>query len=87
MPATAEFHATLDRKMMEEASAIYAEAGITLADAFRLLIRRTISDQAPPLDLWVPNATTIEAMEAARRGDVIHVGSIDELFRELEPEE
>jgi DNA-damage-inducible protein J len=83
MPATAEFRVTIDEKVMEEASAIYAEAGLTLSDAVQMLLRRTVADQALPMELWSPNAETLEAMDAARRGDVATFRSVEELMADL----
>ncbi len=36
-----------------------------------------------PFEPLVPNDETIEAMKAARRGELVNVGSIDNLFAEL----
>ena len=83
MAATATVSAEIDLKLKEEAAAIFAEAGYTLADAFRSMLVQTVADHAFPLKLFTPNAATIEAMEAARRGDVLPVGSIDDLMADL----
>ncbi len=43
-------------------------AGLTISDAFRMMLMRTMAEKALPFDPLVPNAETIEAMKAARRG-------------------
>jgi len=37
----------------------------------------------PPFETFEPNGTTIEAMGAARRGEVVTVGDIEDLFADL----
>ena len=47
--------------------------GLTLSDAFRLLVKRIAADRALPFDLLVPNEKTIAAMREASRGQVAAV--------------
>ena len=44
---------------------------------------RTAAGKALPFDPLVPNAETIEAMKAARRGDLVTVGGVDDLLADL----
>ena len=44
---------------------------------------RIAKDKALPFEPLVPNAETIEAMKAARRGDLVVVGSPDKLLGNL----
>lgn len=83
MPANAVVRARIDPRVKEEATAIYAAAGLTLSDAFRMLLMRTVAERALPFDPLTPNEETIEAMKAARHGDVVKVGSIDDLMADL----
>ena len=69
--------------MKEEATAIYAAAGLTLSDAFRMLLMRTVAERALPFDPFTPNDETVEAMKAARRGDLVKVGSVADLLADL----
>lgn len=75
--------ARIDAHVKEEASAVLATIGLTVSDAFRLMMMRIAKDKALPFEPLVPNAETIEAMKAARRGDLVTVGSIDALFKSL----
>lgn len=75
--------ATVDARVKEEATAIYAAAGLTLSEAFRMMLMRTVAERALPFDPLIPNAETIAAMKAARRGDVVKVGSVDDLLADL----
>lgn len=82
-PANAVFRARIDTKIKEEATAIYAAAGLTLSDAFRMLLTRTVAERALPFDPFPPNAETVQAMEAARREEVVKFSSVDELMADL----
>jgi len=47
-------------------------------------IRAHLKEEAiPPFDLPSPNAETVEAMEAARRGELVKVGSVENLLADL----
>lgn len=71
MPANAIVRARIDARVKEEATAIYAAAGLTLSDAFRMMLMRTVADRALPFDPLIPNAETVEAMKAARRRELV----------------
>lgn len=71
------------RRIKKEAAAILGAAGLMISDAFRMMIMRTVADKALPFDPPVPNDETIEAMKAARRGDLVTVGSVEDLIADL----
>jgi DNA-damage-inducible protein J len=75
--------ARIDGQVKEEAAAVLATIGLTVSDAFRLMMIRIAKDKALPFEPLIPNAETIEAMKAARRGEVEKVGSIDAMFKSL----
>jgi len=75
--------ARIDEATKVEAAAVLATIGLSLSDAFRLLLKRVVAEKALPFEPLVPNAETIEAMRAARRGELVTVGSLNNLFREL----
>ena len=83
MPANAVVRARIDARVKEEATAIYAAAGLTLSDAFRMLLMRTVAERALPFDPLTPNAETVEAMKAARRGELVKVGGVKDLLADL----
>jgi DNA-damage-inducible protein J len=66
--------ARIDEATKSEAAAALATIGLTLSDAFQLLIKRIAAEKALPFEPLVPNAETIEAMRAARRGDLVTAG-------------
>lgn len=65
MTATSMLHVRLDDSLKERGNAVLAAMGLSAADAVRLLYHRLIADQAFPLELKVPNATTRAAMAEA----------------------
>lgn len=75
--------ARINEEIKKEAEAVLASIGLTVSDAFRLMMVRIAKEKALPFEPLIPNEETIEAMKAARRGEVIEVGSIDNLFAEL----
>jgi DNA-damage-inducible protein J len=80
---TTVVRARIDEQTKEEAAAVLATIGLTVSDAFRLMMVRIAKDKALPFEPLVPNAETIEAMEAARRGELIDAGAPDQLIESL----
>lgn len=60
--------ARIDGRIKDEASAVLSAMGLTVSDAFRLLLTRVAHDKALPFEPLVPNEETIAAMRAAREG-------------------
>lgn len=83
MPENAVVRARIDEKIKAEASAVLAAMGLTVSDAFRLLMVKVAKEKALPFEPLIPNNETIEAMKAARRGELKTVGSVDELMTDL----
>jgi len=65
-----------------EASATLKKIGLTVSDAFRLLLVRVAAEKALPFEPLNPNAETVAAMKAARR-ELVKVGKPDKLLRSL----
>ena len=80
---SAVIRARIDEKIKEEASAVLAAIGLTVSDAFRLMMIRIAAEKRLPFEPLIPNAETIEAMKAARRGDVVMVGDLHNLLADL----
>ena len=75
--------ARVNEEIKEEATIVLSEIGLTLSDAFRMLVIRIAREKALPFEPLVPNAKTIEAIKAARRGNLITASSLDNLLTEL----
>jgi DNA-damage-inducible protein J len=83
MPENTVVRARIDERIKNEAAAVLAAMGLTVSDAFRLMMVRIAKDKALPFEPLVPNEETIEAMRAARRGELTDVGSPDDLVAGL----
>jgi DNA-damage-inducible protein J len=70
MAANQLVQARIDGAIKKEAAAVLAAIGLTVSDAVRLLLTRIAHDHALPFDPLIPNATTIAAMQEARRGNL-----------------
>jgi DNA-damage-inducible protein J len=75
--------ARIDEATKAEASAVLASMGLSLSDAFRLQLRRVAAEKALPFEPLVPNEETIEAMRAARRGELVTAGKPADLLASL----
>ena len=60
--------ARIDVHIKEEASVVLATMGLTVSDAFRIMLTRIAREKALPFEPLVPNAETIKAMKQARSG-------------------
>lgn len=79
--------ARIDGRIKTEAEAVLASIGLTTSDAFRMMMVRIAKGKALPFEPLVPNEETIEAMKAARRGELVMVGSADNLLERLNAED
>ena len=68
MTANAVVRARIDEHIKEEASTVLAAMGLTVSDAFRILLTRIAHDKALPFEPLVPNEATVAAMREARAG-------------------
>jgi DNA-damage-inducible protein J len=80
MPANDVVRARIDRRIKEESAAVLGAAGLTISDALRIMLMRTAALQGAAVRPLVPKEETIEGMKAARRGDLVTVGSMKDLL-------
>lgn len=83
MSENAVVRARINEDVKNEASAVLDAMGLTVSDAFRMMMVRIAREKALPFEPLIPNEETIEAIKAARRGELTTVGSVDELFASL----
>jgi len=83
MTENAVVRARINEKTKAEASAILAAMGLTVSDAFRLLMTKVAAEKALPFAPLVPNAQTIAAMKASRRGEMEEAKDVDALLKKL----
>jgi DNA-damage-inducible protein J len=84
---TSMLHIRVDDDIKEQATQALTAMGLSVSDAVRLFLRRVIVEQAFPLELKVPNAETLAAMEESRAmmsQRRARFASADELFADLE---
>ena len=79
MPANQLVQTCIDGAIKEAAAAVLAAMGLTVSDAARLLLTKVAREHALPFDPWVPNATTIAAMQEAHAGKLPRFNSIADL--------
>ncbi|MGH6778212.1 MAG: type II toxin-antitoxin system RelB/DinJ family antitoxin [Bradyrhizobium sp.] len=72
--------ARIDQATKRKATAALKAMGLSPSDAIRMLMVRVARDKVLP---FTPNATTIAAMEEARRGQLKSAASVDELIADL----
>ena len=83
MPANTVVRARIDERIKKEAEAVLASIGLTVSDAFRLMMVRIATERALPFQPLIPNDETVEAMKAARRGELTTAGSPENLRNRL----
>ena len=83
MATNALVQARIDRVVKDEAAAVLAAMGLTVSDAVRLLLTKVAREHVLPFDPLIPNAETIEAMKAARRGNLPSFATVGELMADL----
>jgi DNA-damage-inducible protein J len=83
MAANTVVRARIDERIKKEAEAVLASIGLTVSDAFRLMMVRIATERALPFQPLIPNDETIEAMKAARRGELTTVKSPENLLNRL----
>ena len=83
MPSNTVVRARIDGQIKEEATAVLDAMGLTVSDAFRMLLTRIAKERALPFEPLVPNEETIQAMQEARAGRVRTAKSTDDLIAQL----
>jgi DNA-damage-inducible protein J len=83
MAANAVVRARISERIKKEAEAVLATIGLTVSDAFRLLMVRVAAEKALPFEPLVPNKDTVKAIEAARRGKLTTAGGTGNLLHHL----
>ncbi len=83
MAGNSVVRARIDERTKREAAAALKKIGLTVSDAFRLPLVRVAAEKALPFEPLNPNAATVAAMKAARRGELIKFGKADKLLQRL----
>lgn len=83
MSANAVVRARINEEIKNEAVVVLASMGLTVSDAFRMMLTRVAVEKALPFDPLVPNAETLAAMRDALHGKVESSKSIEALMEDL----
>jgi DNA-damage-inducible protein J len=83
MTNTTVVRARIDERTKRQAAAALKHIGLTLSDAFRLLLVRVAAEKALPFEPMNRNTETIASMKAARQGDLIKAGKPKDLLASL----
>jgi DNA-damage-inducible protein J len=75
--------ARINEQIKEEAAAVLQAMGLTVSDAFRLMMTRIAAEKALPFEPLVPNKTTIAAMREARKGGLPRFKDVESLLADL----
>jgi DNA-damage-inducible protein J len=88
MSANSVVRARIDEQIKEEATVVLAAMGLTVSDAFRMMLTRVAREKALPFEPLVPNAVTITAMKEARRGGALKsFASVEDLMADLDADD
>ena len=75
--------ARIDEKIKDEAALVLDEMGLTVSEAFRLLLVKTAKEKTLPFEIWRPNAKTLSAIEELQNGGGKHHADVDSLLADL----
>ena len=73
----------VERNVRDEAARQLAAQGLTIDDTVRIVLEQAAAGCGPGFGALVPNPTTVAAIEAARRGEVVELGTPAEAIAEL----
>jgi len=83
MAANSVVRARVEEGVKEEASVVLATMGLTVSDAFRMMLTRIAREKALPFEPLVPNAQTLQAMKEARAGRLQSFDTVEALMADL----
>lgn len=81
--ANAIVRARINEKVKNQASAVLETMGLTVSDAFRLLLVKVAAEKTLPFEIHYPNANTIAAIKAGKRGETAKFRNVKELIADL----
>ncbi|MDO8813247.1 MAG: type II toxin-antitoxin system RelB/DinJ family antitoxin [Gallionella sp.] len=82
MASNTVVRARIDEHIKEEASVVLAAMGLTVSDAFRIMLTRIAREKALPFEPLIPNDVTIQAMKDARSGKGMEKVTLEQLADE-----
>ena len=88
MTQNAVVRARIDENIKEEAATVLATMGLTVSDAFRMMMTRIAREKELPFEPLSPNKETLNAMREARQGkNLKSFNTVDDLMADLNSED
>lgn len=84
--ASVTVQSRVNPELKQQAEAIFASMGMSLADGIRIFLQQTVNIQGLPFQPSIkqPNAETIDAMNDAINGRVNRYASVGAIFQGLD---
>lgn len=73
----------IERDVRDQAARQLTEQGLTIDETMHIVLEQAAAGCGLDFGALVPNATTVEAIETARRGEVVKLGTPAEALAEL----
>ena len=73
----------VEQNVRDQAARQLAEQELTIAEAVDIVLEQLAAGYGPDFGALVPKAIAVEAIQAARRGDVVELGRPAEALAEL----
>ena len=73
----------MDEQLRDRAARHLADNGLTIDEAMRIVLVQAATGRAFDYGPLAPNRTTVDAIEAARRGELVELGSPEDALAEL----
>ncbi len=75
MNLTGQINIRVDNDLKKEAEAVLKKLGMKTTDAIRMFLTQITLTKSLPMQIKLPNKTTIDAIEAGEKGEVTTVTS------------
>ena len=73
----------IDKDVRDEAARQLAASGLTIDQTMRIVLEQAAAGCGPDFAPLMPNRTTLEAIEGARRGELVDLGTPSQALAEL----
>ena len=73
----------VEQDVRDEPARQLAEQRLTIGETMRIVLEQAVAGCGPDFGALVPNATTVEAIEVARRGEVLELSPPSQALAEL----
>lgn len=83
MPDSSVVRARINEHIKAEAAAVLETMGLTVSDAFRMMMVRIAREKALPFEPLTPNPETVAAMREARSRKLPRFADVDALMKDL----